>query len=41
VYDDLRVCANAPVLEPVYRNVLIAGFSTFGLLFGTWYVGLL
>jgi ABC-type nickel/cobalt efflux system permease component RcnA len=30
-----------PVLEPVYRSVLIPGFSTFGLLFGTWYVGLL
>jgi ABC-type nickel/cobalt efflux system permease component RcnA len=30
-----------PVLDPVYRSVLIPGFSTFGLLFGTWYVGLL
>jgi hypothetical protein len=30
-----------PVLEPVYRSVLIPCISTFGLLFGTWYVGLL
>lgn len=30
-----------PVMEPVYRSVLIPGFSAFGLLFGTWYVGLL
>jgi hypothetical protein len=29
-----------PVLEPLYRTVLIPGFSTFGLVFGTWYVGL-
>lgn len=28
------------VLQPVYRTVLIPGFSTFGLLFGGWYVGL-
>jgi ABC-type nickel/cobalt efflux system permease component RcnA len=30
-----------PVLEPVYRGVLIPGFGAFGMLFGTWYVGLL
>ncbi len=30
-----------PALEPVYRSVLIPGFGAFGLLFGTWYVGLL
>ena len=30
-----------PVMEPVYRTVLIPGFSAFGLLFGGWYVGLL
>ena len=30
-----------PVLEPLYRTVLIPGFSAFGLLFGTWYVGVL
>jgi ABC-type nickel/cobalt efflux system permease component RcnA len=29
-----------PVLEPVYRSVLIPGFGAFGMLFGTWYVGL-
>jgi ABC-type nickel/cobalt efflux system permease component RcnA len=29
-----------PVLEPVYRSVLIPGFGAFGVLFGTWYVGL-
>jgi hypothetical protein len=28
-----------PVLQPVYQTVLIPGFSTFGLLFGGWYVG--
>jgi hypothetical protein len=30
-----------PVLEPLYRSVLIPSFSAFGLLFGTWYVGLI
>jgi len=30
-----------PVMEPVYRTVLIPGLSAFGLLFGGWYVGLL
>jgi hypothetical protein len=30
-----------PALEPVYRGVLIPGFGAFGLLFGTWYVGLI
>lgn len=29
-----------PVLQPVYRTVLIPSFCTFGLLFGGWYVGL-
>jgi len=29
-----------PVLEPLYRSVLIPGFGAFGVLFGTWYVGL-
>jgi hypothetical protein len=29
-----------PVLEPVYRTVLIPSFCTFGLLFGSWYVGI-
>lgn len=30
-----------PVMEPVYRSVLIPGLGAFGLLFGGWYVGLL
>jgi high-affinity nickel permease len=30
-----------PVLQPVYRSALIPGFGAFGVLFGTWYVGLL
>jgi len=30
-----------PVLEPMYRSVLIPGFGAFGMLFGTWYVGLI
>jgi hypothetical protein len=30
-----------PVLEPVYRSVLIPGFGAFGVLFGTAYVGVL
>lgn len=29
-----------PVLEPVYRTVLIPAFGLFALMFGTWYVGL-
>jgi hypothetical protein len=29
-----------PVLEPLYRSVLIPGFGAFAMLFGTWYVGL-
>ena len=28
-----------PVLQPLYRTVLIPSFCTFGLLFGGWYVG--
>lgn len=30
-----------PVLEPVYRSVLIPAFGVFGVLFGTAYVGVL
>jgi ABC-type nickel/cobalt efflux system permease component RcnA len=30
-----------PILEPVYRSVLVPAFGTFGVLFGTAYVGLL
>ncbi len=29
-----------PVLEPVYRTVLIPMLGLFGLMFGAWYVGL-
>jgi ABC-type nickel/cobalt efflux system permease component RcnA len=29
-----------PVIEPVYRSVLIPVFGLFGVLFGLWYVGL-
>ena len=30
-----------PVMDPLYRTVLIPGFGAFGLLFGGWYVGVL
>jgi hypothetical protein len=29
-----------PVIEPVYRTVLIPGLGVFGLMFGLWYSGL-
>jgi hypothetical protein len=29
-----------PVIEPVYRSVLIPAMGLFGLAFGAWYVGL-
>ena len=29
-----------PLIEPVYRSVLIPFFGLFGVLFGLWYVGL-
>jgi hypothetical protein len=29
-----------PVIEPVYRTVLIPALGMFGLLFGLWYAGL-
>ena len=29
-----------PVIEPVYRSVLIPALGLFGLIFGLWYVGL-
>ena len=28
-----------PVIEPVYRGVLIPGFGFFGVMFGLWYAG--
>jgi hypothetical protein len=28
-----------PVIEPVYRGVLIPGFGLFGVMFGLWYAG--
>ena len=29
-----------PVIEPIYRTVLIPALGVFGVLFGLWYVGL-
>jgi ABC-type nickel/cobalt efflux system permease component RcnA len=29
-----------PLIDPLYRTVLIPAFGVFGLLFGTWYVGI-
>jgi ABC-type nickel/cobalt efflux system permease component RcnA len=29
-----------PLIEPVYRTVLIPGLGVFGLMFGLWYAGL-
>jgi high-affinity nickel permease len=29
-----------PIIEPVYRSVLIPGLGAFGMLFGLWYAGL-
>lgn len=29
-----------PIIEPVYRTVLIPGLGLFGLMFGLWYAGL-
>jgi hypothetical protein len=29
-----------PVVEPVYRAVVIPGLGTLGLMFGLWYAGL-
>jgi high-affinity nickel permease len=29
-----------PVIEPVYRTVLIPGLGVFGLMFGLWYAGI-
>jgi ABC-type nickel/cobalt efflux system permease component RcnA len=29
-----------PVIEPLYRGVLIPGFGAFGVMFGLWYAGL-
>jgi high-affinity nickel permease len=29
-----------PLVEPIYRSVLIPGMGTFGILFGLWYAGL-
>ena len=29
-----------PIIEPVYRTVLIPGFGLFGVMFGLWYAGL-
>ena len=29
-----------PLIQPLYRTVLIPGFGAFGLMFGLWYTGL-
>ena len=29
-----------PVIDPLYRTVLIPAFGVFGLMFGSWYVGI-
>ena len=29
-----------PVIEPIYRAVLIPGFGLFGVMFGLWYAGI-
>jgi hypothetical protein len=29
-----------PLIEPVYRTVLIPGLGMFGVMFGAWYAGL-
>jgi hypothetical protein len=29
-----------PIVEPVYRTVLIPGLGVFGVMFGLWYAGL-
>ena len=29
-----------PIIEPVYRTVLIPGLGAFGMVFGLWYAGL-
>jgi hypothetical protein len=29
-----------PIIEPVYRTVLIPGLGMFGVMFGLWYAGL-
>jgi hypothetical protein len=29
-----------PIVEPVYRTVLIPALGVFALLFGVWYTGL-
>jgi high-affinity nickel permease len=29
-----------PAIDPLYRTVLIPAFGVFGLMFGTWYIGI-
>jgi hypothetical protein len=29
-----------PVIDPLYRTVLIPAFGVFGLMFGSWYIGI-
>jgi hypothetical protein len=28
-----------PIIEPVYRSVLIPALGAFGVMFGVWYIG--
>jgi high-affinity nickel permease len=43
----MAVCTSAfawlltrPIIEPIYRTVLIPAFGVFALMFGSWYVGI-
>ena len=38
--DDLSHGLTRPVIDPVYRTVLIPAFGIFGVMFGTWYIGI-
>jgi hypothetical protein len=29
-----------PIIEPIYRSVLIPSLGAFGVLFGVWYAGI-
>ena len=34
-----RWVSTRPVIEPLYRTVLIPGLGAFGVMFGLWYAG--
>ena len=40
VHDRIRMAPTRPVIDPVYRTVLIPAFGIFGVMFGTWYIGI-